>query len=427
MRLHFMGIGGSGISGVAKLAEKMGYNVTGCDLEENTAYAQNIYKGHDVSHIKDSDLVIVSPAVLYQNSKNPEIQEAEKRKILLTWEEFVGKYLVRNKKVICIAGTHGKSTTTAMVGKLLIDAGFDPTVILGANVPEWGGNSRFGKGDYFVIEADEFNDNFLNYHPDIAIINNIEFDHPDYFKNEEDVENSFRKFTENLSGQKILIYNNDSRGVQKLLYSTDLSGIKLIGYSLRKAKINFNLRVFGIHNIENALGVIELGKALSIEESVIIDSIENFRGINRRLELIANRPNVKVYDDYAHHPTAIKATLDAVRKEYPDSKILAIDEPHGYKRTKALLSEYKGVFDSADKVIVGPIFKARDEVDSSITPELVAKSSNHKDIEAFNNFDNLIKNLKFEIKNSNYEVIVVMGAGKSYLWAREIANMAKSK
>jgi UDP-N-acetylmuramate--alanine ligase len=403
-KVHFMGIGGSGVSGVASLAEKFGYGVTGCDLEKSTAYVGNIYKGHSVDHLENIDLLVVSPAVLYQNKDNPELIEGEKRGIVMTWQEFLGKILLKDKKLICIAGTHGKSTVTAMAGKLLIDNGFDPVVVIGAKVPEWGGNSRFGRGEYAIVEADEFNNNFLNYHPEIAIINNIEFDHPDFFNNENEVKESFKKFIGNLKKGGILITSEDSPHK----------------HSSHK---HFNLKVFGEHNQKNANMVFLLGKALGIEENKIIKSVESFEGIGRRLELIADRGGIKIYDDYAHHPTAIAATLQALREEYPHARILAIDEPHGYKRTKALLKNYKGVFDKADGVIIGPVFKARDEIDSSITPELVAKTSGHKNALGVNSLEDLIKNSKLEIKNSNYEVIVIMGAGKSYLWAREIAEL----
>lgn len=398
MKIHLMGIGGSGMNGVAHIATQMGYEVTGCDLEDSTAYAKNIFKGHSPTHLKDIDYLIVSPAVLYQNSDNPELVEAQKRKIVMTWQEFLGEVILKDKKVICIAGTHGKSTTTAMVGKLLIDNGFDPIIVLGANVPEWGGSSRFGKGEYAVIEADEFNNNFLHYHPDIAVINNIEFDHPDFFKNEDEVKESFSKFIQNLVGQKLLITEKDSLSKK------------------------FNLKIFGDHNQKNANMVFLLGKKLGISEEKIIESIESFNGIGRRMELIGERGGVKVYDDYAHHPTAIKTTLEGVRQKYPKTKILVIVEPHGYKRTKALLPLYKDVFDSVDKVFIGPIFQARDEVDTSVTPELVAKTSRHKNISYYDDANELIRDSRFQIQNSSYDVVVIMGAGKSYLWAREIAN-----
>ena len=397
--IHMMGIGGSGMAGVAFLAEKMGYKVTGCDIEESTAYAKNIFKGHSPKHLKDIDLLVITPAILFQNSENPEYLEAKKRGIVMTWEEFLGKILLKNKKVIAIAGTHGKSTTTAMAGKMLIDAGLDPIVVVGAYVPEWQGNARFGKGEYAVVEADEFNNSYLNYHPDIEIINNIEFDHPDFFKDENEVRESFNKFIANLKNGGTLITSEDSP--QK----------------------RFNLKVFGEHNQKNANMVYILGRKLGISDEEIVRSLESFKGIERRMQLIADCGGIKVYDDYAHHPTAIKTTIDGVRNEYPKSKILVIDEPHGYKRTKALLPEYKGVFDSADKVIIGPIFQARDEIDPSVSPRTVADASNHDNIFAFSTFEDLFRNLKLEIRNCDYNLIVVMGAGKSYLWAKEVASI----
>ena len=396
-KIHMMGIGGSGISAVALLASKMGYEVTGCDLEEQTAYAKNFFKGHDPSHLEGIDFLIVSPAIYYQNKENPELIEAEKRKIVMTWQEFLGKYLTEGKKVICIAGTHGKSTTTAMVGKLLVDAGLDPSVVVGAKIPEWEANARFGKGEYFVIEADEFNNNFLNYHPDIIIINNIEFDHPDFFKNEEEVREAFRKFVNNLKGEKILIMEKDNSGKK------------------------FHLKIFGEHNQKNANLVYVLGKKLGIAEETIVKSLESFSGIGRRMELIADRGGVKIFDDYAHHPTAIKTTIEGLRKEFPESRIWVIDEPHGFARTHTLLPKYDGVFNAADKIIVGPIFKARDSETFGITPEDVARATGNKNAIGINSFEKIKKMLLEEVKSG--DIILVMGAGKSYLWAREIAEL----
>ena len=396
-KIHMMGIGGSGISAVALLASKMGYEVTGCDLEEQTAYAKNFFKGHDPNHLEGIDFLIVSPAIYYQNKENPELVEAEKRKIVMTWQEFLGKYLTEGKKVICIAGTHGKSTTTAMVGKLLVDAGLDPSVVVGAKIPEWEANARFGKGEYFVIEADEFNNNFLNYHPDIIVINNIEFDHPDFFKNEEEVREAFRKFVNNLKGEKILITEKDNPGEK------------------------FNLKIFGEHNQKNANLVYVLGKKLGIAEETIVKSLESFSGIGRRMELIADRGGVKIFDDYAHHPTAIKTTIEGLRKEFPESRIWVIDEPHGFARTHTLLPKYDGVFNAADKIIVGPIFKARDSETFGITPEDVARATGNKNAIGINSFEKIKKMLLEEVKSG--DIILVMGAGKSYLWAREIAEL----
>lgn len=393
-KIHIMGIGGSGVSGVAILAMKMGYEVTGCDLEENTAYGKNIFKGHDPRHLDGVDFCLVSPAILYQNAKHPELLEASRRGMLMTWQEFLGKHLLKDKKQICIAGTHGKSTTTAMAGKLLTDAGLDPIVTVGARVPEWDGSSRFGKGEYAVIEADEFNNNFLNYSPEIAIINNIEFDHPDYFKNEVEVQESFSKFSKNLVGRKILITQKDS---------------------LNK---KFNLKVFGLHNQKNANMVYLLGRKLGIKDEDIVKSLESFTGIGRRAEFIGETGGVKIFDDYAHHPTAIAATLEGLREQYPKNKIWVVVEPHGYVRSHALLNNYAGVFDQADNVIIGPIFKARDKETFGLTPDSIVTASKHKEIVGIESIEKIKDIIIKEVKSN--DVVIVMGAGKSYLWAREL-------
>lgn len=420
-KIHMMGIGGSGMSGVAFLASKMGYDVTGCDLEESTAYTKDIFKGHSADHIKGADLLVVSPAVLYQNKNNSEVCEGRKKGILITWQEFVGKYLHKNKKVICVAGTHGKSTTTAMAGRLMEDAGLDPSVIIGATVTKWQGNARHGNGTYFLTEADEFNNNFLQYSPEIIILNNIEFDHPDFFKSEDDIFKSFKKFIGSITGQKVLIINDDSPGNKKLLSLIDLKELNLIKFSPSNEKLGFDLIIPGKHNKANALGVKALGEYLKIDNETIRKSLSNFSGIGRRMELIADKNGVKVFDDYAHHPTAITATIQGLHEKYPSSRILAVDEAHGFARTNALIDKYNGAFDGADKVFIGPIFKARDSDTFGITPALLAEKTKHKDAYAFDSFENLKDAILKEKKAG--DIILVMGAGKSYEWAREIAEL----
>ncbi len=421
--IHFIGILGSGISGVANLASEVGYKVTGCDMEAASAYTttgEKVFLGHDTKHIKDADLVVVSPAVLYQNFDNPEIAEARRRKILITWQEFLGRTLLKQKKVICIAGTHGKSTTTAMAGQLLEALKFDPLVVVGALIPEWKSNVRFGKGEFAVIEADEFNDNFLNYSPEIVILNNVEFDHPDYFKNEQEVFASFKKFIESLSGDAILITNSNSFGISKLLGLIDR---KINVIDIKDLDVDLKLKIPGRHNIENAKGVYALGLYLGIKSSDIKHVISGFSGIGRRMELIASKKGIEVYDDYAHHPTAIAATIQAIRESHPKARIWAIDEPHGFARTKALLNKYRGVFEKADRVIIGPIFVARDRETFGMSPRAVAEASGYPKAIGVDSYDAIEKILSKEIRQG--DVILVMGAGKSYLWTRKIAKLIK--
>lgn len=462
MHIHFMGIGGSGISGVAILAKKQGFKVSGCDLEKETAYLANVkdkikevFQGHNKKHIKEADLVVASPSVLYQSGDHPELLEAKKRKIVMTWEEFLGKYLHKGKNVICISGTHGKSTTTALTGLIFEKAQLKPSVLLGAKVKEWNSNVLAGSGKYFITEADEFYNNFLNYSPEAVILNNIEFDHPDFFENESSLILSFSLFVKRLVGRRILIVNQDSYGIRKLfntLPEAFLSKTKIYGYSfldeplldiwkstkikiINKTKtitkfsvksdfLNLNslyyLSIPGEFNVANATGVIILSKLYGIKDKVIGNVLKKFKGIGRRLELIGEKKGILVYDDYAHHPTAIAATLSALRQKYPKERIWVVVEPHSYSRTKALLKTYKGVFGSANKVIIGPIFKARDREKFGISGYSIVKISDHKDIRFIPSPEMIVSKIKKERKEG--DVIIVMGAGYSYKWSKEILH-----
>ena len=441
-KVHFVGIGGSGLSGIAMIAKAQGYEISGCDLNLNTPYITEIkndgvqvYEGQNVSHIKDSDLVVTTPAVFFQNKNNPEIIKAKEMNKVLTGAEFLGKYLQQGKVVICIAGTHGKSTTTAMASLMFEKAGLNPSVMIGANVHEWGANYRAGKGEVFITEADEFFDSFLNYNSDVVILNNIEFDHPDYFKTEKEMFDSFAKFIGNLKGKKILIYNNDDAGVRKLLEyvgKKQLEKFHLFGYSTKDLQISltpeetefqfegdtFKLKVPGKYNVSNALGVIILAKLFKIQIDKIKTSLFEFEGIGRRLEFIGEKKGIKVYDDYAHHPTAIKVTLGALKQKYPKQRLLVIVEPHTFSRTKALLPLYKGVFDDADEVIIAPIFKSRDSQDFGVSGQSIVDVSNYNNISYVDNFEKIVNKVCSDAKSG--DVVVVMGAGESYKLAREI-------
>jgi UDP-N-acetylmuramate--alanine ligase len=457
-----MGIGGSGMSGVALLAKHQGFKVTGCDLEKETAYFKQLkeakiptFIGHDPKHLEDVDFLVTSPAVLFQSSKHPEVEEARKLKMQMTWQKFLGNYLHKDKKVICIAGTHGKSTTTALVSLLFEDSGSDPNSMIGALVPKWKASYRVGDGDLFITEADEFYDNFLNYKPEYIIVNNVELDHPDYFKTEAQMYESFEKFIKRLVGKKVLIVNQDSPGIRRLFRSFDrkfLNSLDCFGYTLEEVPTlmierslrgniiktsqnstvfkassedlriddEFKLKIAGVHNVYNALGVVILGKLFKIKNDLVKKSLSSFSGLGRRMEFLGSKMGVRVYDDYAHHPTAIRETLKALRQKYPRRHVWAVIEPHSFSRTKALLSDYEGVFDQADSVVIGPIFKARDVKTFGITGRSIVEVANHKSAVYKRSFEGLIAHIKSNAKPD--DVILVMGAGKSYKWAQEILN-----
>lgn len=459
-RIHFMGIGGSGISAVAALANKWGYTVTGCDELEKTPYLDKVrslgikvFKGHNVNHLNESDLLVISPAIVYQNKNNIEYKKALSEKKVIVWNKFVGDRLLEGKNVVAVSGTHGKGTTTAMLSLILEDAQKDPNVLIGATVPKWKSNYRIGNSDIFVIESDEFYEKFLDYKPSTILINNIEFDHPDYFRDEEHLLSCFVKFVKLLRGDKNLIVNLDSEGVQKLLRKiTNIHGINIYGYTFNpknplgiKNTINcsiiskvpegttfsvysknppidsiYRLILPGEYNVSNALGVIIAAKIMGVDDRMIHEALVKFSGLGRRFEKVFEKNDVTVYDDYAHHPTAIKKTLEALRQKYPTRRIICIDEPHSYSRTKALLKMYRGVFGFADKVLIGPIFKARDSKTFGVSGYSVVSKSNHKDIKYLNSIDKIIKHLKNEVKKN--DVIITMGAGESYLWTEKIVN-----
>src|SRR3989344_3120792 len=207
--IHFMGIGGSAASGVAIMAKKSGYEVDGCDLEANSPYLGKVkkegirtFKGHSANHLRGIDILAASPAIVYQNKSHPEFKTAKKLGIFCTWDEFVGRYLLIDKETICITGTHGKSTVSSIAAQLFEKANMDPSAIIGASVKEWNANFKVGKGRIFIIEADDFYEKFLSYHPSTIILNNIEFDHPDYFKSENHMVSSYSKFIKLLEGSK---------------------------------------------------------------------------------------------------------------------------------------------------------------------------------------------------------------------------------
>jgi UDP-N-acetylmuramate--alanine ligase len=465
LHVHFMGVGGSALSGVAILAKKAGFKVSGCELEKKTAYLQTLSKfnikpffGHDVSHLKGVDLVAVSPAVLFNQPLSAELLEAEKKGILVTWQEFLGRFLQKDKKVVAVAGTHGKSTVTALIGFLAQGAGVDPTVEVGALIPQWGATVRFGRSDYFICEADEFNYNFLHYSPGVIVLNNLEMDHPEFFKDFNHFLEAFVKFVQKIKEPKMLIVNEEDLGVQKLLgkmkgwlakekikvvgffledqfsfpfareyqgilpekqESGDLTNFKVKNDSFEK---DFMMSLSGVHNVGNALAAIACGFELGFSGEKMRKALADFKGLERRFELIGEGRGIKVYDDYAVHPTAVEFTLRAVRGKYPQKKIWAVFEPHQYSRLKLFLNEFAGSLSLADQIIIAPIYQGREKGQQTIKEtDLVDKIGGKAKF--LPDFDSIVKNLITQVKKD--EMIIVFGAGFSYQLAKMILSGIK--
>ncbi len=463
-----MGICGSGIAPIAIIAKNMGFEVSGCDLNVSGYYSDilienniEIVKGHDLKHIENIDILAISPAILDISPNHPEIIEARKSGILMTWQEFSAKYIQNEKFVISIAGTHGKSTTTILMGLVLENAGLDPIVEAGTIFKKWGGGYRIGKSNYFVCEADEFNNNFLNYSSSIAIINNVEMDHPEFFKDLDEVKDSFKKFIKKLESPKILIVNEESIALREILYELkdwiEEEQVRVIGYYINnrfefpfdmeyKAVLgtttseystykiingeeenDFQLGLIGKHNIENSLGVLIAALELGVDINVIKDSFKNFKGIGRRLELIEDIEEVKIYDDFAHHPTAVASTLDSIKMSYPGKKVFAIFEPHQISRIKLFFNEFAVALKKADRVIISKPFLGR-EANKNIEPmnlEVLANEININTAEYIESYDEICNKIVSEVKSG--DIIIVFGAGESYKLSREIIKVLKEK
>ncbi len=418
LRVHFLGIGGSGMSAVAQIAHAYGYQVSGCDKNPDTPYIAKvkaagikIYPSHDPSHIENIDLLAITPAALFQTNPDPELAAGQKKGIVMKWQQFLGEHLHQGKKLICIAGTHGKSTTTALAGQLLIDAKLDPTVEVGATVKIWENNVRIGQGDWFISEADEYHDNFASYHPDILILNNIEMDHPEYFKTQDNLLAHFQRL---IDRSKQIIFNTDSPLIHQLKLPASA-----IAYSSSEFPTDIALSIPGTHNKANAMGIIKLASLLSIPSPTIKQTLQNFNGLHRRIELIGESPQgIRVYDDYANHPTAFSATLSGVKELNPHSKIFAIIEPHTFSRLRAVLADLPASITQADEIIVSKIYASRETDPGDFSGQDIVTAMHHPHAQYIPEFTNIVSYITSHAKSN--DTILVMGSGNSYKLAQDI-------
>ena len=409
-----IGIGGSGLSGLARMLQEMGHHVSGSDSSPDNAKKQalrkigiEIYPTHDVFHVgKNIDEVIYSQAIPLTN---PERQEAKRRKITsITYPQAVGKYL-KDKTKVCIAGTHGKTTTTAMVASILLAAKKDPTVIVGSEVKELNNqNEHLGGSHLAVIETCEYKKSFLDIPPNILIITNIDFDHIDYYKTKARYDAAFLKYMKMVPKTGAIIYLKGEKTVEKLLKK--VKHPLAIPVEVEKIK----LHIPGLHNQKNASLALAVAKYLDVDPKVALKALLNFSGTKRRLEFIGKKSTTKIYDDYGHHPTEIKATLEAIRELYPKGKILTIFQPHQYSRTKAFLKDFATAFTQTDKVIIPNIYEARDttkDKESVNITNLVSAINAHQSKRAIDGHG--IEETILYAKNniSAYDVIITMGAG----------------
>ena len=420
--IYFIGIGGIGISAIARMFLLEGKNIYGSDMSETMAVKElrkigaQINIGHSKLNIqKNIDLVIYTTAI---DKDNPELKEAIKRKIkILTYPESL-KEVSKNKYTIAISGTHGKTTTTAMIAKIMMDAGLDPTVIVGSFLKDQKSNFVAGKSKYLVVEACEYRKSFLNIKPRIALITNIDNDHLDFYKDIEDIQNAFVEFTTQVEKDGHVISNINNKTIFPVLKNLKANIVDSKKYFDKKLK----LKIPGEHNKENASLALAVAEILCIDREKAKESLCEFSGTWRRFEYKGKtKKGALVYDDYGHHPTEIKATLSGAREFFGKKRIFAVFQPHLYSRTKILLDDFSKVFKNADHVLVAPIYAAREKFDSTISSEMLVdkinsqsileKRTNQK-IMSFSCFSNIEKYLLTNIKKD--DVVITIGAGDVY-------------
>lgn len=418
-RVHFMGIGGSGISAVARMAKELGYEVSGCDLEEGPTVTRlrregiPVEIGHSLSHLKGVDLLVHTPAVFYQSQTNPEYTKAVKKGIALTWEGFMAKYLVNNKFVVAVAGTHGKGTTTAMLGWILEQTGKDPTVEVGANLLDWGKkNFRIGKGKEFVLEADEFREKFLLYHPNLLVITSVEMDHPEYFSDLAGVLKAFGKLVKQMKAPKMLVINGEDEGCRELLRKIrEVRGLRVFKYKAFK-KGEIKMKLPGEHIRADAAAAFTAAKVLGVEPGEIKRALQSFRGLERRFEFRGEKNKVRIYDDYAHHPTAVEMNIKAAREVYPKSNIWVVFQPHMYARLKVLFPGFTAVLGRADRVVVTDVYTRREQGIIEPSGKALANAAGPSVTYVGGDLSNVAKFVERNIKSG--DVVLVMGAGDVY-------------
>ena len=425
MKIHFIGIGGIGVSALAKYYLEKGNEVSGSDLvassltDDLAKKGAKIFIGPNVAeNIKDYDLVIHSPAV---KDNNYEMKEAELKGIkILSYPQALGE-LTKEYFTIAVSGTHGKSTTTAMIALILIEAGFDPTVVVGTKLKEFGNsNFRMGRSRYLVIEACEHEASFLNYWPQIAVVTNIEEDHLDYYENIENIKIAFNDFVSHLGKDGILVKPKE----------TEIkSDKKTIEFSLSEERCVNKLRgivkIPGDHNIIDALAALKVARALDISDEVSFAALSKYMGSWRRFEE-TQLPNSILIDDYAHHPTEILATLKGARQKYPDKNIYCVFQPHQYQRTFLLFNDFVKVFKEViETKLVNKLFLIDIyDVAGREGGDLKEKVSSEKLAEAvpgaiYVSNDELFSNL------NDGEVIIFMGAGNIYDLSQDFKDRNK--
>jgi UDP-N-acetylmuramate--alanine ligase len=400
-RVHLIGIGGIHMSGIAQILRNRGHEVSGSDLSLSPLTSKleqlgvSVREGHDASNVADAQLVVYTSAA---HEDNPELEEAKRLGLQTIKRAEMVARLMEGKQVIAVSGTHGKTTTTSLIAYMLFRAGLSPTYMLGGESIDLGGNAAPGDGEYFIVEADEYDRAFLNYRPNIAVVTNIEPDHLDIYGTNEELQATFARFLSQVDNNGLIIACTDSPAVQAIL--PEIVGdevqpppVGVVSYGLHdpvdwtardispKGVDRSSFMVIwrkhewgvietglpGVHNVSNALAAIAAGESIGLSKNTIKDSIATFQGVRRRFELVGETAGIRVMDDYAHHPTEVRATLAAARTRFPGRRLVCLFQPHTYTRTQYLLEGFRDCFHDCDVLLIARTYAAREEPSAGMT------------------------------------------------------------
>jgi UDP-N-acetylmuramate--alanine ligase len=435
--IHFVGIGGIGMSGIAELLLNLGYKVSGSDLQtsEITERLKDlggiIFAGHGADQISGADVVVTSSAV---GRENPEVLAAGRISIPVIPRAEMLAELMRLKYSVAIAGAHGKTTTTSMVASVLAQGGLDPTVVIGGKLKSIGSNAVLGKGDFIVAEADESDGSFLKFSPAIAVVTNIDREHLDYYQDLETIKAVFLDFIDRIPFYGLAILCLDNESIQDLIpkikkryitYGMSSQAdfqIRDVEFEKRRSCFSvyrqgqklgrFILNLPGIHNVYNATASIATGVELDVPLDAIESALQTLEGVQRRLEIKGEMNGITVVDDYGHHPTEIKTTLHAIEECWPDNRKVIVFQPHRYTRTRALFDDFTRSFYQSDVLLVLPIYAAGEQKIEGVTGRKLCediKAHGHKEVIYSEGQEDAVTYLKKNLKPG--DVLLTLGAG----------------
>lgn len=446
--IHFVGIGGIGMSGIAEVLHNLGYDVTGSDIKESetTNRLKNlgikIFIGHNRENIDHAHVVVISSAV---SPNNPEVLEAKQRSIPVIPRAEMLAELGRLKYGILVAGAHGKTTTTSLIATIVGEGGLDPTVVIGGKLKSMGSNAKLGQGDYLVAEADESDGSFLKLNPTIAVITNIDKEHLDFFKSIEQLKAAFLSFINKIPFYGIAIVCMENEHLREIIpsiqrkfitygfseaadiYARDIkhTGAKMSFEAIYKGRSCgvFVLPMPGMHNVLNSLAAIAVGIELQMPIDVIKNGLSNFSGIQRRFEFKGEARGIKVFDDYGHHPSEIMATLKAARECFNGNRVIVLFQPHRYTRTRDLMDEFAESFGNANKLFLMDIYPASEKPIEGISSEVLAKrilDIGFKNLTYIPDRKEMVERIASDLKQG--DVLITLGAGDVYKMGEEILN-----